>query len=1041
MKDNKTPERERLSFLDAIAKGYVENFDDLSEFVFVFPNKRSGTFFLKSLGSQLKGRTMLAPAVEPIADLVARLAGREPAPRIDLLFRLYNIYRRLEETSGGRKRKPASGKPEKEGMLDFEAFRSWGEILLSDFSEVDQYGVDPDSIFKNVTDFREISSNFLTEDQIRVLEQYFGYTPSRNDLERFWKNLVPPKGLSDIKNRFLYMWQMMAPLYHALDEDLESAGMALPGTLYRLALERVREEGREAFDCRKIIFVGFNALSTTEALLFEEIRKAGGFYEDERDSFSDFYWDGTGPVLNSSWSDSATFLRLNRKNFPSPDWMEPYLKACEVNDMPCDIRVVASPSNSSQAKIAGRRVSEIVKEIGAEKVKDARVAVVLPDENLLMPLLHALPEDLNDVNLTMGYSLRLTSVSTFLHHLRLLHSRSRVKDEVTFYHEDLRLFLSHPFAHRLFGSRAVSALNTFMTRGHKVVVSLSDIRRILEEGGCSGELAEVFDLRQYGEGRDGAIDYISDVLIKVDSAIAGGDSGVVKRHLDRSHISIYRDALERLRLSAAEHDISLGLQGVFYMIDKLLSGEHVTLEGEPLEGLQVMGLLETRALDFDHLVIPSLNDRIMPRKARHATFIPDSLRHGYGLPYSNYQESLFSYYFYRMISRARSVTLIYDARSGEGMRSGGESRYLLQLRYLYARDRIKFENFRFMLSDNTTAARPVEKTDEVMSKLHEFEVEDSKRNFSASALKKYMDCQVKFYLEVVENIRTDTEDTEFINAITQGNIVHYVMLQLYFPRDGQRRFLHERAVITEEYLRKLLDNPVRIRREVNRAINKEHFHLAAEELDRPVEGSAAMVAGHLVSQIRDIITYDMTHTPFQLAGGEMEGLYRWEFREGRKVNMKYAIDRLDVVNTDAGEQWRIVDYKTGRDDVTAEEPEEIFNGAPKAKNIFQLMLYANLMNKDLGFDHDVLPLIYSVGKLRKSGASVPKVGPRVVDTSSKKGSPVLPELKGHKDINGMFVDRLDGILRDIFDPTKPFLPAEDDSHCRYCKLQAACGKG
>lgn len=1037
-------ERERLSFLDAIAKGYVENFDDLSEFIFVFPNKRSGTFFLKSLGAQAKGRTLLAPSIEPIAELVARLAQREPAPRIDLLFRLYNIYCGMEGSAAGKGRKhsgDAAKSAAKDAMLDFEAFRSWGEILLSDFSEVDQYGVDPDQIFKNVTDFREIASNFLTDDQVRVLEQYFGYTPSRNDLERFWKNLIPPKGLSDIKNRFLYMWQMMGPLYHALDEDLAKAGMALPGALYRLALERVRKEGKAAFDCKKIVFVGFNALSTTEALLFEEISKAGGFYEDERDCFVDFYWDGTGPVLNSSWSDSASFLRLNRKNFPSPDWMAPYLRACEVDKMPADIRVVASPSNSSQAKIAGSRVAEIVAEIGAEKVKDARVAVVLPDENLLMPLLHALPSDLNNVNLTMGYSLRLTSVSTFLHHLRQLHSRSRVKDDVAFYHEDLRLFLSHPFAHRLFGSRAVSALNTFISRGHKVVVTLSEITEVLAANGCSSEMTEVFDLRHYGEGRDGAIDYINDVLIKVDTAIAGVDAGVVKQRLDRSHIAVYRDALERLRLSAEEHNIELGLHGVFYLIDKLLAGEHVALEGEPLEGLQVMGLLETRALDFDHLVIPSLNDRIMPRKARHATFIPDSLRHGYGLPYSNYQESLFSYYFYRMISRAQSVTLIYDARSGEGMRSGGESRYLMQLRYLYARNGIRFENYRFMLSDNTSAARPVEKTADVMAKLHEFEIEGSRRNFSASALKKYMDCQVKFYLEVVENIRTDTDETEYINAITQGNIVHYVMLQLYYPQDCQRKFLDKRVVITEEYLSKLLRDTGRIRREVDRAINKEHFHLDGEDLDRPVTGSAAMVAGHLVSQIKDIITYDITFTPFHLAGGEMEGLYRWEFGGGRKVNMKYAIDRLDIVNPGEGEQWRIVDYKTGRDEVTAEDPEDIFNGALKAKNIFQLMLYANLMNKDLGFDHNVLPLIYSVGQLKKSGASVPKIGPKVVDPNSKKGTLKFPDLTGHKDINEMFISRLDSILCDIFDPTKPFMPPEEESHCRFCKLQSACGKG
>ena len=180
-----------------------------------------------------------------------------------------------------------------------------------------------------------------------------------------------------------------------------------------------------------------------------------------------------------------------------------------------------------------------------------------------------------------------------------------------------------------------------------------------------------------------------------------------------------------------------------------------------------MGLLETRALDFDHLVILSLNDRIMPRKARKATFIPDSLRHGYGLPYSNYQERLFAYYFYRMISRAKSVTLIYDARSGRGMRSGGESCYLRQLRYLYARNGIRYENYRFMLSDTTPELRPVEKTSSVMADIMEFARHRSHRNFSASALRKYGECQVKFYYGVIANLKTDTDSGDYIDPITR----------------------------------------------------------------------------------------------------------------------------------------------------------------------------------------------------------------------------------------------------------------------------------
>lgn len=1005
---------ERVSFLDSVADAYVGNFDDLSEFCFVFPNKRAGTFFLRSLSRSLGKRVSMAPEVLSIADFVERISGRETATRIDMLFRLFNIYR---NRMPGRSGKLSGGE-----LLDFDSFRSWGEILLSDFSEVDQYDVDPDAIFRNVNDYREIASNFLTEGQIEVLERYFGYSPGRKDVERFWKNLAPTGKPSVIKERFMYLWQAMAPLYHALDDSLAAEGLATPGGVYRIALRRVREEGRNLFGYKKIIFVGFNALSTTEALLFEEISRSGGYYEDEREAFVDFYWDATGPVLESENSDAAAFLRLNRRNFPSPDWASPWLERNKVEGMPPEINVVASPSNSVQAKIASEYVAGIVDKVGAEDIRDARVAVVLPDENLLLPLLYALPESLTEVNLTMGYSLRLTSVASFLHHLRQLNARCRRRDgEAVFFSEDVRLVLSHPFAHSLLGSRNVSKLNAAIARQHRLTVSVADLKSV------AGEDVSVLDMSGYGTGTEAGIRYIDDVLSAVDASLVNEPGGVVKSRIDRSHIAVYRDALRRLEWAAAEHHIEMGLQGVFYMVDKLLAGERVTFEGEPLEGLQVMGLLETRALDFDHLVILSMNDRIMPRKARRATFIPDALRHGYGLPYANYQERLFAYYFYRMISRAKSVTLIYDARSGEGMRSGGESRYLMQLRYLYARGRIRYENCRFLLSDYRSVPSPVEKTSRIMEKIWQFAEPGSGRNFSASSLRKYGECQVKFYYEVIANLNTDTEEEGYIDAITQGNIVHDTMLQLYFPEKDRRVYLEDRIRVTAERISEMLEDKTLIRSKLRRAINRNHYKLRGEDLDRPVEGAAAMVARQLERQVRDILGYDRTLAPFELVGGEMGGLYEWEFTSGRRVNMKYAIDRLDILNPGtACERWRIVDYKTGGSLVTADEFEDVFNGTYTAKNLFQLLLYANLLNLDKGMDEDVKISIYEVGRIAADGETTPTIG-RV---------PVA----GHKSVNAEFLSRLNGIIAEIFDPMVPFHPTEDESHCRFCHLRDLCGR-
>ena len=449
-----------------------------------------------------------------------------------------------------------------------------------------------------------------------------------------------------------------------------------------------------------------------------------------------------------------------------------------------------------------------------------------------------------------------------------------------------------------------------------------------------------------------------------------------------------------------------------------------------------MGLLETRALDFEHLVILSMNDKIMPRKASGRTFIPDSLRHGFGLPYSNYREDLFSYYFYRMISRAKEVTLIHDARAGEGMRSGGMSRYLMQLRYLYGGGRMHYENHKFLLNPPENEARPVEKSDMVMRQLEEFTVRDSKRNLSASALRNYFQCQVKFYYENVQGIKSDPENSEYIDAIELGNIYHEVMFHLYFPEGSRNVYLDKPILVTEGMIDALLADREGLMRMVVRAINRLHFHRMASDLDAPVDGAAEIVAGHIADLVCDTLRYDRRLAPFRLLGGEISGIVEWPLRgSDRRVNIKYAIDRLDIVKgADGVERHRIVDYKTGDAHVKASSVDAIFGGEMSSKNLFQLMLYANLMNRDRGSDESVRLSIYQVSDILRSGEVVPQIG-----IPGDKRITYKP-LYVHKDINEEFLETTDNILADIFDREKPFLPADDDESCRYCRISHLCGR-
>lgn len=1042
MEDNLSRMQE-MTFLDAIAMAYVNQFEDFKGLCFVFPNKRAGTFFENSLKQFIGAHKRKLPAIMTITEFVENVSGRETASRIDLLFRLYNIYKEMNH-------RKALNDPELK-IMDFDAFRGWGEIVLSDFSEVDQYSVDPSKIFKNVKDFKKLESNYLTEDQLRILKDYFGYTPPIGKIEEFWKNAYHKRNedaeYPKIKGKFHELWETLAELYSRLDESLEKDGLATSGGTYRVALSRLSEQyGRDYLKWKRsrwnrVIMVGFNALSITEILIFEKLQKLAFQHNDFE---VDFFWDCAGPILDDENSDASKYVRINKEKFPSPKWAEKYLQLSERNELPAKLEVIASPSNSAQAKIAGEEVESLLKELGAEKINSAKVAVVLPDENLLPVLLHALPENIGEFNLTMGYSLKQTSTASFMYHLRRLHQRSskRSSGQRFFYAGDVRMLLSHPFSHYLIGSELVAKLNAMMEKGHKITVSYSDLE------GVAGGRVEFLNIDRFNDDTEGVVSYLDNLLDRIDKALPGKASGIVKSEIDSSHISHYRDGLKMLKEATDKHNIALNATGVFYLVDRLLAGEKIAFEGEPLRGLQVMGLLETRLLDFEHIIVLSMNDRIMPRKSRHASFIPNALRAGYGLPRANYQERLFSYYFYRMISRAKSVSLIYDARAGEGMRSGGESRYLMQLRYLYAVDKLKESKYRFNLSNNTRLPHSVQKSKEIMQNILKYAKDNSGYNLSASALKKYLTCPVKFYYEQIAKVNTDSKSDVFIDPITQGNIVHDVMLRLYFPESKRTQYLNdsERVRITPEDIDRLLAEEVnvngeaknRIDEEVRRSVFRKFYDINEKEEpipDKELQGTTAITASHLAELVRNVLAYDKGLAPFELAGGEMEGLYRYNYDKSdpsKKVNLKYAIDRLDILQPGSpDEKWRIVDYKTGGSHVLAKEFDDIFNGNSDAGNIFQLMLYANIFNLDKNKDEDMKLSIYQVNELLGEGEACPKFG------KVKKGA--VP-IEGHKQINGEFISKLDEILKEIFNPEIDFYPTPNESNCNFCKLMQLCGK-
>lgn len=1016
-----------IPFLQSIVRAYAHSNRDLSEYLFVFPSRRACTFFLKNLTSALKGRVAMLPQVTTLSELVEKICARVVAGRIELLFIMYKAYVELQKEYGSE-------------TEEFDKFRRWGETALSDFNEVDMQDADPDEIFKNVKDLREISSNFLTEEQLKVMEEYFGqvYDPQAT-AESFWKDFNNNRE-NELHKKFLPIWQTMGPLYHAFKEALEQQGLISSGGAYRMAADILEEDIPESLSAKKIVFVGFNALTRTESRIFDAL--AAYVTDDESEPFADFYWDTPGPVISDKTSAAGRYVLRNKERWPSPEWSLPYLALSDIETMPEEMKVIAVPSNSLQAKIACDEIEAMSKNVDKSEFADAKVAIVLPDESLLIPMLYSLPENMATVNLTMGYPLKLSGAATFVSLLRRLQSsRRKSGNSIGYYFKDLEAVLSHPFSHALFG-QAVSKVKDWIKTHHHAIVDIHDVRNISEE------MSRLLTPLSEDASPEEAVEWLEAILLRVAESISESGMKIIKANVDVANIDIYLQLLRQLLQTVKEYGISMQWRTFLTLSDRLLSAETVNFEGQPLRGLQVMGMLETRALDFDRIIIPSLNERILPARRRVRTFISDSLRKAYGLPPVNYSESIFAYYFFRMIARAKEVVLLYDARSSEGARSGDVSRYVLQLQYLYAKDTLKLESRSFDISKSTLQPYPIDKNEGIMELLSAYRNPGPDgRNLSATALTRYAECQIRFYFEHLLRIHTDEESVDYVDAITQGKILHYVMQNIFLPIEKQGRYLSHPEIIDANLIKVKKANKSEIDRLIRAGINKEHFHRPDDKLNTPLTKSVELVANVLKSQIINILDFDLKQSPFLLYGVEIDGNVSIKMPAGDPVNMRFAIDRLDkvsqIVDNHAEEYLRVVDYKTGSVHVEAESMQKVFEGDRQGKNLLQLWLYANLFDAlpdknlkkdaprplldlfDSNLPHQPLMLeLYDVNTLRKGNHTYPKID--------------KDEQKVHTDMNAEFIKHLKDTLMQLFDPKQPLSPTRDLTACAYCQFKTIC---
>ncbi|MCH5235051.1 MAG: PD-(D/E)XK nuclease family protein [Muribaculaceae bacterium] len=987
--------------LKTIAKAYTERYKDLTRFCFIFPNKRCG-IYLKNYFAQCGITSEQMPHILTISEFVTQIAKKYEASRIVQLFILFNAYKEIVGP---------------DIQLEFDAFRGWGETVIADFNTVDLNLADPYEVFKNVKDYREISSNFLTDEQKEVMKEYFGIEPD-GDSSGFWKSFNDPDKLTELQQKFLNLWQILAPLHEKFIATLANKGLGSVGSIFREATERLDNLGRSVLPYNKLILVGFNALTESERKIFKIIQN-----EEPTpgcDDFADFIWDATGPILNSKNFSATRFVDYNKKHFPEPDWLIPVLQDNEINEFP-EINIISAPSLTAQAKVAGILLSEYDTPEKRKMITDAEVALVLPDESLLSNILYSLPDGIGKINLTMGYSLRQTPVASFMYLLRRLYASSNGSGKsLMIFVKDLKMLLSHPYSYILFEPEKIENLLAYITQFHKIRLSLKEIEEFLP----SATQFLSFPSKDKSS-KESLFIFVRNII---QSLISNLTLTVEKpeENQDISQIKIYGEYVDSLQQAIDEFSIDMSSTSIMQMVDRLVSAEKIGFEGEPLIGLQVMGTLETRSLDFKHVIILSMNEGIMPRKAFSSSFIPETLRKAYALPPVGYAEEIFSYYFYRLISRAEKVTLIYDGRAISGLR-GGESRYLLQLRHYMPPEKLYESSWQYRLQSVPKNDASIEKNPELQKMVELFSTPGKEgKNFSASSLNTYRECQVRFLLQNILNINSDPERGEYMDAITIGDVLHNVMMQLYMPVNLQKKLLQNPVVITEDFLNNILSKPTYIKSLVDKNIQEIYYGNKTGNKIEIESGVTEIISDQIVELIKDIIRYDLSLTPFNLYGCEISENMVVCLSSGRKVNFRFAIDRLDEIEYKGQKRLRIVDYKTGAKKRKATSLQEVFKGGFGSEQLFQLFTYAWLLGK-LGIKgaEDVMTEIYFVPDLIKGEGGLPEIDKQKVESFSY--------------FSAEFNRRIEEMIESIFmSPT--FEECPNSKSCAFCNFRTFCGR-
>ena len=915
------------SFIDDVLNDLIADKVDISQLTFILPSIRAGNF-LKNRISKLTDKTLFSPEIFSIEEFIETISLLKSVTNTELLFEFYKVY--LDITP-------------KKIADDFDGFCKWAQIIIQDFNEIDRYLIPQNKLFSYLSAIKEVDHWSVSTEKTEMVTNYLSF------------------------------WKKLPEYYKAFTENLMSKGLGYQGLLYREAVEKLELFIQHNTD-KKFIFIGFNALNTAEQRIIQELLHLG---------LADIYWDIDSHFISSKTHDAGLFVRQHKQwNYyenKTFNWVADNYRSGK------NIKAIGIPKNVGQAKYVG----EILSEVSRSNIDLSKTAVVLGDENLLLPVLNSIPKEIGQVNISMGMSLQLTPLASLFDSLFRLH---KIERRPELYYKDVLSIISNNFVATVLNANSTENVSLAYNYISKNNVTHISVEKLLEFFPNNEILIELL----FSDWENTSRNAIKNCKLIIQVLKNYLNDNKTENLLSLEYLFKFNQVFNQISLLLDEFDYAKDIRALMTLYKEVLSSETLDFQGEALQGLQVIGMLESRVIDFETVIITSVNEGVLPSGKGSNSFIPFDVKLEYGLPTYKEKDAVYTYHFYHLLQRAKNVFILYNTEV-DALNGGEKSRFITQLEVEEVHE-IDYYTVAPKITSSKKKIKSINKTEDIITRLKEV----ASNGFSPSALTSYIRNPMDFYYQKILGINTFDDVEETVASNTFGTIIHNVLEELYIPLIGK--------LLTPAFL-------IQMKSQISGLVAKQ-FKKEFKE-GNTATGKNLIILGITNRYISNFIDTEIE----SLNQGKQIKILALEKKLRVSIDipaldfpvfLKGTVDRIDECDG----VLRIIDYKTGnvtQGKVEIVNWEEISTDYERYSKSFQILTYAYMQHLETPFKNPVEAGIISFKNLKNG---LLKFGKKDAPRSRNKDTTITEETLS------LFSMELKKLICEICDPETNFIEKE-----------------